>query len=171
MTCAMMNEFGCGVQQAGDGCWAVPRCGYNQISNAVGDGAQDYSSSSSPSPRPSRHTSTYAIEPDASSATYFLAMAAVTGAALYPTLLRSHACALTARVPAACIVTMRACCAIDSPPPPSLLVIRRSRRCSWPAAPALLHAGRCIVLRVSVALSRCPRVVCVVGQCSVRCVW
>ena len=118
MTCAMMNDFGCGVQQAGDGCWAVPRCGYNQISNAAGDGAQDYSSSGSPSPRPPRHTSTYAIEPDASSATYFLAMAAVTGAALYPTLLRSHACALTARVPAACIVTMRACCAIDSPPPP-----------------------------------------------------
>ena len=82
MTCAMMNEFGCGVQQAGDGCWAVPRCGYNQISNAAGNGAQDYSSSSSPSPRPPRHTSTYAIEPDASSATYFLAMAAVTGAVL-----------------------------------------------------------------------------------------
>ena len=28
------------------------------------------------------------------------------------------ALALTARVPAACIVAMRACCAIDSPPPP-----------------------------------------------------
>ena len=93
MTCAMMNEFGCRVQEAGDGCWAVPRCGYKQISNAAGEGepvgsAQDYSSSSSPSPRPPRHTSTYTIEPDASSATYFLAMAAVTGAV--------HACTLIA---------------------------------------------------------------------------
>ena len=87
MTCSMMNEFGCSVQGAGNGCWVVPRSGYNRISVSEGGSDGDhqheddftelYSSGASPA---ARRTSTYTIEPDASSATYFLAMAAVTGA-------------------------------------------------------------------------------------------
>ncbi len=86
MTCSMMNEFGCRVQEAGNGCWTVPRCGYNRISDTEGDRERDdsdkdpsASSSVSPVSRAPRPSSSYSIEPDASSATYFLAMAAVTG--------------------------------------------------------------------------------------------
>ena len=104
MTCSMMNEFGCSVKGAGDGCWLVPRSGYNQISVAAGDvchdnqhqeSTADLSSSSAP-----RRSSTYTIEPDASSATYFLAMAAVTGACLrsLPCLCDAVACILISRI-------------------------------------------------------------------------
>lgn len=104
MTCSMMNEFGCSVKGAGDGCWAVPRSGYNQISVAAGDvchdnqhqeSTADLSRSGAP-----RRSSTYTIEPDASSATYFLAMAAVTGAYLrsLPCLYDAVACILISRI-------------------------------------------------------------------------
>jgi 5-enolpyruvylshikimate-3-phosphate synthase len=89
MTCSMMKEFGCNVQEAGDCCWVVPCSGYNNISvaaEAFDDDGQRHADdtdmstrSCSPSLSP-RQSSTYTIEPDASSATYFLAMAAVTGA-------------------------------------------------------------------------------------------
>jgi 5-enolpyruvylshikimate-3-phosphate synthase len=104
MTCSMMNEFGCSVKGAGNGCWVVPRSGYNQISfvaedvchdNQRRESTADISSSSAP-----RRSSTYTIEPDASSATYFLAMAAVTGALLRSllSLYEAVACILISRM-------------------------------------------------------------------------
>jgi 5-enolpyruvylshikimate-3-phosphate synthase len=89
MTCSMMKEFGCNVQEAGDSCWVVPCSGYNKVSVAVqgcDDDNQrfvdnvDVSTRSCSPPRFPLQSSAYEIEPDASSATYFLAMAAVTGA-------------------------------------------------------------------------------------------
>ena len=86
MTCTMMQEFGCRVREAGVGCWEVPRCGYNRISHPPDDSThvdgtdQDFPTGSSPPTACPRLSSSYVIEPDASSATYFLAMAAVTGA-------------------------------------------------------------------------------------------
>ena len=104
MTCSMMNEFGCSVKGAGDGCWAVPRSGYNQISVAAGDVChdnqhQESTADLSRSSAPCR-SSTYTIEPDASSATYFLAMAAVTGMCLrsLPCLYDAVACILISRI-------------------------------------------------------------------------
>jgi len=90
MTCSMMKEFGCNVQEAGDSCWVVPCSGYNKVAVAVescdDDDDQrfvdniDVSTRSCSPPRFPCQSSAYEIEPDASSATYFLAMAAVTGA-------------------------------------------------------------------------------------------
>lgn len=91
MTCSMMKEFGCNVQEAGDSSWVVPCSGYNRISVAVegcdDDGQRlvddiDASARSCSPLRSPCQSSAYEIEPDASSATYFLAMAAVTGAYL-----------------------------------------------------------------------------------------
>jgi 5-enolpyruvylshikimate-3-phosphate synthase len=90
MTCSMMNEFGCGVQREGDCSWTVPCSGYSQHAVSAGEthhSGRDFDvktgasgSRSDGGCSPSRvWTATYTIEPDASSASYFLAMAAVTG--------------------------------------------------------------------------------------------
>ena len=84
MTVSMMRDFGCRVEGGVEGGWVVPRTGYNCMAGAVGSGREQHhnedenvcESGDAPAP-PS--PSVYAIEPDASSATYFLAMAAVTG--------------------------------------------------------------------------------------------
>ncbi len=138
MTCNMMNEFGCSVQAAGDGCWTVPRSGYSQISVAEGEPGDHNQRDSSASRAPCR-SSAYTIEPDASSATYFLAMAAVTGVSV----LRPLVCCCFFSLLAWTLCCPRSAC--------FMLFGRRSCRGARPPPPPLFHAGRRCLLRVSSA--------------------
>lgn len=149
MTCSMMREFGCNVQEAGDSSWVVPCSGYNRISVAVegydhdGQRLVDDIDASARSCSPTRspcQSSAYEIEPDASSATYFLAMAAVTGAYLLSLALH-HAAAVCPQLQTINQPTKSSTLFdLSSLAPPSTY-IRRSRCCPWPPPAPLFVAG------------------------------
>jgi 5-enolpyruvylshikimate-3-phosphate synthase len=153
MTCSMMKEFGCTVQEAGDSCWVVPCSGYNKVAVAVescDDDDQrfvdniDVSTKGCSPPRVPCQSSAYEIEPDASSATYFLAMAAVTGAyvlslALYQA---SAVCSqLQTNNQPTKSSSIFVLSSLDPPPPPPSTYIRRSRCCPWPPPAPFFVAG------------------------------